>query len=130
MIFSLAVYGAPYSQQCTQTAYQFAKAALENGHTIYRVFFYQDGAHNASNLATPPQNEHNIPEMWQALAATHHIDLVVCIGAALRRGVINSEEANRYEKPAANLLNGFNLSGLGQLVDAGVHSDRLVTFAP
>jgi tRNA 2-thiouridine synthesizing protein D len=56
------------------------------------------------------------------------MDLVVCIAAALRRGVLNQEEAERYEKSTHNLAQEFNISGLGQLVDAAVNSDRLITF--
>jgi tRNA 2-thiouridine synthesizing protein D len=130
MLFSLAVYGAPYSHQCAESAYQFAKAAVEAGHGIYRIFFYQDGVYNASALTTPPQDEQNIPERWVTLAEAHQIDLVVCVAAALRRGMLNEEEADRFEKPVANVHSQFTISGLGQLIDAGVHSDRLITFAP
>ena len=54
--------------------------------------------------------------------------MVVCIAAALKRGILNQEEAERYEKPAHNLRDGFAISGLGQLVDAALMSDRLITF--
>jgi tRNA 2-thiouridine synthesizing protein D len=130
MLFSLAVYGAPYSHQSAESAYQFAKAAIEAGHGIYRIFFYQDGVYNASQLITPPQDEQNIPQRWVALAQAHKIDLVVCVAAALRRGMLDEEEAARFEKPAANMHKQFTISGLGQLIDAGVNADRLITFAP
>jgi len=42
---------------------------------------------------------------------------VVCIAAALRRGIKES-----------NLAEGFRISGLGQLVEAGIQADRLVVF--
>ncbi len=128
MIFSLAIYAAPYSSQASDSAYRFAAALLENGHTLYRVFFYHDAVHTASSLATPPQDETFFTQNWQTLAQQHNIDLVVCIAAALKRGLLNQQEAVRYEKPAANLAEGFEISGLGQLVDAAVMSDRLVTF--
>ncbi len=128
MIFSLAIYSAPYSSQANDSAYRFASALLENGHQLYRVFFYHDGIHTASTLNTPPQDEPRFTENWQALALKHNIDLVVCIAAALKRGLLNEQEAARYEKPAANLADGFEISGLGQLVDAAVISDRLITF--
>lgn len=128
MKFSLAVYSAPYTSQASDTAYRFACALLENGHSIYRIFFYQDGVHNASHLAAPPQDEPNLPANWQQLATEYNIDLVVCIAAALRRGVLNQEEARRYKKTAHNLAEQFTISGLGQLVDAAVSSDRLITF--
>lgn len=128
MIFSLAIYSAPYSSQANNSAYRFALALLENGHTLYRVFFYHDAIHTASSLSTPQQDELHFTEAWQSLANKYHVDLVVCIAAALKRGLLNEQEASRYDKPAANLAEGFEISGLGQLVDAAVVSDRLVTF--
>jgi tRNA 2-thiouridine synthesizing protein D len=128
MIFSLAVYAAPYSSQASHSAYRFALALLENGHTLYRVFFYHDAVHTASTLTTPPQDEINFTQNWQTLAQQHKVDLVVCIAAALKRGLLNQQEATRYEKPAFNLAEGFEISGLGQLLDAAVISDRLITF--
>ena len=38
------------------------------------------------------------------------------------------EELARHEKPASNVHPAFEISGLGQLVDAHINSDRLVTF--
>ena len=129
MRFSLIVVGSPGTHQSAQSAYRFAEAALAGGHGIYRVFFYHDGVHNGSALCAPPQGEVNIPEQWHALAEQYSIDLVVCIASALRRGVLNQEEADRFEKPAANLDEPtFDLTGLGQLVDATENSDRLITF--
>ncbi len=130
MIFSVAIFGAPYSSQSVETAYQFTLAALESGHSLYRIFFYHDGVHAGTCLSMPPQDEPNLPQRWSQLARDHDIDIVVCIASALKRGIINSEEAQRYEKAAYNLNTGFELSGLGQLVDAGINSDRLITFAP
>lgn len=128
MKYTLAVYGAPYSTQASQTALQFATAALELGHSIYRIFFYMDGVHNATDLAAPPQDEQNIPAEWAALIDAHKIDAVICVAAALRRGIVDKAEAERYEKPAYNMSNSFTISGLGQLVDASIESDRLITF--
>lgn len=127
MIFSLAIYASPSSQACA-SAYQFADALLKQGHTLYRVFFYHDAVSVGSTLLTPPQDENNLHHAWQQLAASHSVDLVICIAAGLRRGILDAKEAERYDKPTHNLGAGFELSGLGQLVDAAVHSDRLVTF--
>jgi tRNA 2-thiouridine synthesizing protein D len=128
MIFSLAVYSAPYSSQASYSAYQFAMAALSQGHKVHRVFFYQDGIHNATSLATSPQDEFNLQQAWQSLAKDNNLDLVVCIAAALRRGLLDAGEAKRYNKPAHNIAQEFTLSGLGQLVEAAVVSDRLISF--
>ena len=98
------------------------------GHSIERLFFYQDGVHNATQLAQLPQGEFDLPSVWQQFVQQHQLDAVVCIAAALRRGVVNEAEASRYNLAAASLAQGYELSGLGQLVDAAVTADRLVTF--
>lgn len=128
MLFSLVVLSAPYSNQSSMSAFEFAKAVLEEGHKIHRIFFYSDGIQNATSLSAPPQDEINLPLEWKKLSEKENIDLVVCIAAALRRGVLNSEEAARYEKSSSNLLDKFEISGLGQLLEAAVVSDRLITF--
>jgi tRNA 2-thiouridine synthesizing protein D len=127
MIFSLAIYSSA-SAQSQDSAYQFAHALLSQGHQLYRVFFYHDGVYQGSALPCPPQDETDHTARWQALAETHSVDLVICIAAGLRRGIIDQREAKRYEKTQYNLANGFTLSGLGQLVEAAVKSDRLITF--
>lgn len=128
MKLSIAIYGAPHTSEASESAYRFARACYTRGHQVTRIFFYRDGVHNASNLALPPQDETSYLQRWQDLAKEHQIDLVVCVAAALRRGIVNKEEAERYELPAHNLAEGFEISGLGQLLDAAVNSDRLITF--
>lgn len=128
--FTLIVHGAPYTSQASLSALHFCRAALADGHQIYRLFFFQDGVHNASALIVPPQDELHVPQAWQDLIRQHGIDAVVCAASALKRGILSDEEAARYEKVAGNLLPGFVIGGLGQLVDALQHSDRLLNFAP
>ena len=130
MRFSLLVLGAPYSSQSVATALRFAEAAVKSGHSFYRIFFYHDGVNSGNKLITPPQDENNIPQQWQTLAQDHNIDLVVCIASALKRGILDDKEADRYDKASHNLNPAFTISGLGQLVDASIASDRLITFGP
>jgi len=117
MKFALMVSEGPYTHQASDSAYQFAAAAIAAGHELMRVFFYHDGVYNASRLTEPPQDDRHIVNRWSALQAAHGIDLVVCVAAALRRGI--KDEV---------LAPGFRISGLGQLVDAGIKADRTVTF--
>lgn len=128
MIFSLIVYAAPYSSEGSTSALHFAESLISQGHELYRVFFYGDGVHNSNHLHCPPQDEINIPKRWKSLSEAHNIDLVVCIAASLRRGILNQEEADRYEKKTHNCETPFNISGLGQMIDASVQSDRVITF--
>ncbi len=128
MKFGIVVDEGPYTHQASDTAYQFTKAALEKGHEIFRVFFYHDGVNNGTRLTVPPQDERNIQERWTKLAEEHKLDLVVCIAAAQRRGILDENEAKRQGKDANNIAPGFRISGLGQLIEAGIVADRLVVF--
>jgi tRNA 2-thiouridine synthesizing protein D len=128
MKIGVLVSEGPYTHQASDTAYNFVKAAIEKGHEIYRVFFYHDGVNNATRLTEPPRDDRNIVNRWSELSKQHNLDLVVCIAAAQRRGIMDANEAKRQGKDADNLAEGFRISGLGQLVEAGIQCDRLVTF--
>ena len=128
MKISIQVNEGPYQHQASDTAYQFTKAALAAGHEIFRVFFYHDGVNNATKLAVPPQDDRHIPKLWSELSKENNLDMVVCIAAAQRRGMMDADEAKRQGFEDNNLIEGFRISGLGQLIEAGVESDRLVVF--
>jgi tRNA 2-thiouridine synthesizing protein D len=128
MKFTIQVSEGPYTHQASDSAYQFTKAALEKGHEIFRVFFYHDGVNNATRLTTPPQDDRNIVNRWSELAAKYSLDMVVCVAAAQRRGIADADESKRNGKDADNLAPGFRISGLGQLIEGGTQSDRLVVF--
>ncbi len=76
----------------------------------------------------PPQDDRNLQKAWTDLAQKYKLDLVVCIAAAQRRGILDEGEAKRHGKDADNIAPGFRISGLGQLVEAGIVADRLVVF--
>lgn len=95
-----------------QTAYQFCKTLLKNNHRIVRVFFYQDGVYNADG-----QNKTDLSQSWQALAKDYPIELALCVTSASRRGITE-----------ANLADKFKITGLGQLIEAIINSDRFISF--
>jgi tRNA 2-thiouridine synthesizing protein D len=128
MKYTIQVNEGPYQHQASDTAYQFTKAALEKGHEIFRVFFYHDGVNNATRLTTPPQDDRNIVKRWSELGEQHNLDMVVCVAAAQRRGIADADEAKRNGKDADNIAPAFRISGLGQLIEGCVQSDRLVVF--
>ncbi len=128
MIYSLLVNSSPVAGHGARHAAAFAQAAIAAGHSIYRVFFLDQGTTAGSGAAVFPQDEANRLEPWVELAEQHGVDLVVCISSALKYGMLDDTEAERYERTAASVHPAFNVSGLGQLVDATAHSDRLVTF--
>ena len=128
MRFGIVVNEGPYTHQAADSAYRFTHAALESGHEIYRVFFYHDGVNVGTRFAVPPQDDRNLQTLWSELAAKHGIDLVVCVAAAQRRGLLDASEAKRHGKDGDNIAPGFRISGLGQLIEAAIEVDRIVLF--
>ena len=128
MKLGILISEGPYTHAASDTAYQFVKAALAKGHEVTRVFFYHDGVNNGTRLTVPPQDDRNIVQRWSELAAQNKLDMVVCIAAAQRRGLMDAAEAKRNGKDADNIAPGFRISGLGQLIEAAIQADRLVVF--
>ena len=128
MRFTILVNAPPFSKQGAASAYEFSKAVLAQGHNIVTLFFYRDGVQNANRFIQPPQDEIHLVKQWQTLAEQHHLNLIVCVASAARRGVIDNIDAKHLELPAGNLASGFELGGLGQLMDSIIHSDRFITF--
>ena len=127
MKYAIALYSAAHAPS-SRRALRFAEAVLAGGHEIVRLFFYQDGVYSASSNIVTPQDEPDLAQQWAALVSEHQLDGVVCIAAALRRGVLNEAEATRYQRSAVNLTAPWDLSGLGQLHDAIQAADRLICF--
>ncbi|CAA0096610.1 Putative sulfurtransferase DsrE [BD1-7 clade bacterium] len=125
---AVMILASPYGGTSSQTALHYCQALLEQGHSIYRLFFYNEGAYNAIATSESSQDELNICSAWQQLVQSNKLDAVVCIASGLKRGVLNESEAKRYEKPCAPLANGFELSGLGQWVDAVNNADQHIVF--
>lgn len=128
MKFAIVVRSGPLSSQGSRSALRFAHAVLANGHDLERVFFHGDGTYNASSLTVAPQDEDDLTEAWAELGRQHGLDLVICVASALKRGMLDAGEAGRYDKACANIRPEFVISGLGQLADAALSVDRLVTF--
>lgn len=117
MKFGILILEGPYQHQAADSAYNFIQAAIQKGHEIIGVFLYSDGVNNATNLMDPPQDDRHLSKMWSELGDKKGIDIVVCIAAAKRRGITET-----------NLLKGTRISGLGQLNEIALNSDRLITF--
>ena len=128
MKYSIQINASPYQSNSGETAYQFIKSALDMGHEIIRVFFYQEGVYHAFKYATPPDDEVQIVTRWSALAREYDIDLVVCISAAQRRGLLEANEARRQGKMDNDVADGFRIAGLGLWVEAMLEADRFIEF--
>jgi len=127
MNFAIVLLAGP-QDPAARSALNFARAVLASGHHISRLFFYRDAVHLATTLGVQPQDEADIHADWRAFISDNQLDAVVCIAAALRRGVLNADEATRWQRPTANTGTPWELSGLGQWVDSLQTADRTVTF--
>lgn len=125
---AIVVTGPSYGRQDALSAYHYTQAALVAGHTIQRVFFYNDGVLNASFLSAPAADEFDLHAAWRELAIKHQFGLDICASAALRRGIVDAGEAERLSLPHFNLEYPFQLTGLGQLAESLVTADRVVQF--
>ncbi len=128
MIFSILVHAPPYSSEAAGTALRFAEAVLRAGHKIHRIFFFADGVHNANRLTVVSRDENNLQDQWRAFLREHAIDGTVCVSSAIKRGIIDAREAERHELDGDSMHPEFAIGGLGQWVDACLHSNRVVSF--
>lgn len=128
MKFSIVVYAAPYSSEAASTAFNFTKTLLDQGHDIYRLFFFGDGVHNANKLAVVAQDEVNLQQQWDKLITSHQLDSIVCVTSAIKRGIVDTAESRRHDLEAASMYDSSEIAGLGQLIDATINSDRIVNF--
>ena len=128
MKYVIQVNEGPYNHEASTSALNFVRAALDAGHEVFRVFFYHDGVNNGTRHTTPPQDDLNIVNTWSDLASKHELDLVVCVAAAQRRGIVDEGEQSRNGKDGNNIAPGFRISGLGQLIEGCVQADRLMVF--
>ena len=125
MIYSICVTCGPLAAG-HRSAQLFCQALLKQGHSINQVFFYQDAVHMASSLLSPTQDEYQAQQAWLDLQA--EMPLTVCVAAAIRRGVMDAEQAQRYEKSQHNLHPQFEIVGLGEFIANAEQADKQVTF--
>ncbi|WP_324031851.1 sulfurtransferase complex subunit TusD [Aeromonas caviae] len=126
--FALLVTGPAYGTQTASTAYRFALSLVEQGHRLSHLFFYQEGVCNANGLHAPASDETDLVALWRELAIQQGIRIDVCVAAAMRRGVLDEQEAKGMGREYFNLEAPFCLSGLGQLAEAALTADRFVQF--
>ena len=128
MRFAIQVNASPNQSNSGYSAYRFIRAALAQDHEIASVFFYHEGIYHAFKQNSPPGDEIQLTSCWSELAESYCIDLVVCISAAQRRGLLHNDEAKRRGKLDDDLAPGFRIGGLGQWVEAMIDTDRTIVF--
>ena len=65
---------------------------------------------------------------WDELIRDYDLDSAVCVSSAIKRGIVDKQEAERHELSAVSLFESSDIAGLGQLIDAAINSDRLLNF--
>lgn len=125
--FAIQINSAPWRGEGCDTAYQFIRAALRRGHEIVRVFFYYEGVYNSLSRVDVNEDGQANLQRWSALAAEEGIDLVVCVSAAARRGLVGPDEAMR-QGLETGLAAGFRIAGLGLWLEACLQADRFLAF--
>jgi len=123
MIFTIAVLGGPYDSQANLHALKFAQSAINNGHHINHVFFFHEGVSIALEQRDLSQEEFDYNKAWRELSSEHDVELNVCISSGGRRGVVKNETTD------STLAEGFELVGLGLLVEAISSGDKYVEFS-
>lgn len=126
---AIMLLGNPLSQS-SHTALLFTQAAIAQGVKIERLFFYHDAVLLASTLHVYPQDTFNLSAQWQQLIQAQQLPATACIASALKRGLVNEEEAQRYQKPQHNFHTAFELAGLGTWLEAINNANQHICFGP
>jgi tRNA 2-thiouridine synthesizing protein D len=111
----IIVNESPWSSSLALTACRFARAAVDSGVELTAVFFREDGVYNAlagegSDAGTP-----DLARRWCEISSSADTRLLLCSSSRLRRFSSLSDDA-------------FQETGLTELIELMLHSDRVVTF--
>lgn len=115
MKFLVVVTGSPWGSALSLSAWRFVKAAIDSEVRVPAVFFREEGVYNAVPGEAMDAGTPDLAEAWAGLAAATGIRLLLCSSSRLRR--------LRGEPEGA-----FQTSGLTELIELMLDSDRVVTF--
>ncbi len=127
--FVILITASPQNSQSHLTAIKYIYALIDRDESISCIFFYQDAVSVANTFNQPPSDEPELVEAWGELAKKSKLELMTCVAASFRRGVIDKDEASNREIDNANLSEHFSIAGLGQLSAAlSAPNAKLVHF--
>lgn len=115
--FILMLHAPAWSHQSVLTACQFANTAIRRGNKVKAVFLYQGAVLNASDSLEISSDELNGQQHLIELHETHGVPLMLCVTAAEKRGLSESQIAN-----------GFKIAGLAELAELSTETDKVVQF--
>ncbi|WP_421134597.1 sulfurtransferase complex subunit TusD [Alteromonas sp. A079] len=126
--YSILVTSPPYYGDAALRMASFIDGVLDNGDTVDNVFFYGEGVHHCNQFAVQTGDEFYSYEYWTQLSSSHNTALLVCVTAAIKRGVVSVDEAKDNGVDGANLVAPFQQAGLGEFFTALHACNRLVQF--
>jgi tRNA 2-thiouridine synthesizing protein D len=115
--FLIFVTRSPFDSLNGQTALSFCKAAIELGHEIEQVFFYQEGVQQANIDIQAAAGEKNLLAQWLAFSEQTKTSLNVCVTASIKRGVLSDEDAAAMQLHS-NVHNAFRPVGMAEYFSA------------
>lgn len=115
--YLLMLHNTPWSNQSVLSACQFARAAIKSGNTVSAIFLYQDAVLNAASSLDIPSDELNGQQHLLQLKAEFNIELMLCVTAAEKRGLIES-----------TISPEFVVSGLAEFAELTTQADKVLQF--
>ena len=114
MQINIVVQGGPHVTDAGLRAISCCRSLVAEGHVVNQVFFHGDAVRLLHNACDVPSNENNLPALWHDLIKTHALNAIACISSVEKRGVTP--------------IDGVQIAGLGQSVDASLSADRTLVF--
>ena len=128
MRFALLVQADPAHSPGAISALRFAEAVAASEHALVGVFFQGDGVQVAQQFRRPPRDEGDLKARWAKVSEHCALPLQLCVASALRRGLVDEQEAKRAGLAAATLTLPFELAGLATFLSHMQTADRVLTF--
>ena len=114
---AILITGSLQQCQAARSAWHFASALLEGGHTINGLFLQGDAVFLATRDVNGYPALDDDARHWEQLLNEQTVPATVCSGSAAERALDDS-----------NLRPGWCIGGLGDWVMASQESDRILHF--
>ncbi|WP_343184001.1 sulfurtransferase complex subunit TusD [Buchnera aphidicola (Ceratovacuna keduensis)] len=128
MKYTILVTGPCYGTQNSISSFLFSKNLIIKKHKIKSIFFYSDGVYNSNIMNFSNHNKINLLKCWKKLSNKFNINLKICIGSSLRRGIFNKDFAIQKGINFENMDLSFKISSFSELAKDILSSERIVQF--
>ncbi|NVK57958.1 MAG: sulfurtransferase complex subunit TusD [Alteromonadaceae bacterium] len=125
---SVLITSSPESPSRCLNALDFCHKILEQGAAINQIFFYQDGVYHANGLIDAGSDDLHFGARWSELSNRYAVPLLVCVGAATKRGIIDADQASQSGKANHSVFAPFKQVGLGEFFTRLHDAEKLVQF--